>query len=162
VTFRDKVLDALSGCNLSMSDRDLADAIVALHEEAVAEAVKPIWEVLHRHYPAIAGRVIGLDQLGETVAHERWAALARDFYDAEIAADALLSADKPKCEPPATEAKYRNPDAQCIYPYVDGSDYCWSYANHVDGRIGFEDMNAICRECEFWHKPPAPGAKEGR
>jgi hypothetical protein len=96
--FRDAVLGELPRDLGDYLNGHIADAIEKLHKQAVEEAVKPIWEVLHRHYPAIAGRVIGLDQLGETVAHERWAALARDFYDAEIAADALLSADKPKCQ----------------------------------------------------------------
>jgi hypothetical protein len=46
VTFRDKVMDALSGCNLSMSDRDVADAIEKLHEEAVAKWREAAQEVV--------------------------------------------------------------------------------------------------------------------
>ena len=59
-------------------------------DREIAEAVKPLWTVLHRHYPKIAGHVIGLEQSGETVAYEQWAVLARDFYAAEITARTLL------------------------------------------------------------------------
>ena len=33
-------------------------------------------------YPTIAGYVISLEQAGETVAHEQWAKLARQLYEA--------------------------------------------------------------------------------
>ena len=84
---------AVNGCSVchgklwTPAELALARATAAAR---VAEAVKPLWSVLNRHYPKIAGHVIGLEQSGETVAHERWAALARDFYNAEIAARALL------------------------------------------------------------------------
>ena len=45
--------------------------------------------------------------------------------------------------------KYRNPDKRCGYPFTpDPAGYCWSYANHVDGKVGFEDMESICEGCD--------------
>lgn len=44
--------------------------------------------------------------------------------------------------------KYRNPDPRCRYPFTpDPAGYCWSYAHHVDGTAGFENMQAICAMC---------------
>ena len=80
-------------CGLNFTDDQLA-RFRRTSDARVAEAVKPIWEVLHKHYPSIAGRVIGLERSGETVAHERWAALARDFYDAERTAHDLIDEKK--------------------------------------------------------------------
>ena len=45
--------------------------------------------------------------------------------------------------------KYQNPDKACVYP-CSPSDYCWSYANHVDGDEQFKNMTDICNGCEFW------------
>ena len=56
------------------------------------------------------------------------------------------------------ERQYCNPDSRCKYPYMpyDCLDYCWSYAHHIDGTAGYEDMEAICsrRPCEFWKERP--------
>ncbi len=53
--------------------------------------------------------------------------------------------------------KYRNPDPRCRYPFTpEPLGYCWSYANHVDGTKGFEDMARICPECDEYD----PNAKE--
>jgi len=51
--------------------------------------------------------------------------------------------------------KYANPDFRCLHPkYESHFDYCWSYAHHVDGTKGYEDMGPICRRCEFWRAVP--------
>lgn len=57
--------------------------------------------------------------------------------------------------PPAH--RYGNPDRRCQYPNVPahGADYCWSYAHHVDGTEGYEDMEAICVNCEYWAETKA-------
>ena len=46
--------------------------------------------------------------------------------------------------------KYDNPDPRCNHPRGDSTDYCWSYAHHVDGTEGFEDMLSHCVHCEFF------------
>ena len=56
--------------------------------------------------------------------------------------------------------KYRNRDTRCGYPFSpDPCGYCWSYAHHVDGTKGYEDMEKICRGCDLF-SPNAP--REGR
>jgi len=46
---------------------------------------------------------------------------------------------------------YRNPDKRCSYPFTCGPlGYCWSYANHVDKTSKFENMETICKKCEYW------------
>lgn len=46
---------------------------------------------------------------------------------------------------------YKNPDPRCTYPFSPKPlGYCWAYANHVDGTRGFEDMEAICKDCNMW------------
>jgi len=60
--------------------------------------------------------------------------------------------------PPDTSAgdgsvfdKYRNPDTRCGYPFSpDPCGYCWSFAHHVDGTEGYEDMEKICPGCELF------------
>ena len=44
--------------------------------------VKRLRSALSDIYPAIAGRVLALEQAGETVAHERWAEMARKIHEA--------------------------------------------------------------------------------
>jgi len=47
---------------------------------------------------------------------------------------------------------YNNPDPKCQYPFTpDGLGYCWSYAHHIDGTKGFEDLSQICPGCESWN-----------
>jgi hypothetical protein len=51
-------------------------------------------------------------------------------------------------------SKYNNPDPNCGHPFVPENEpiaYCWSYASHVDGTPGYEDMESICKNCEM-HK----------
>jgi len=46
---------------------------------------------------------------------------------------------------------YRNPDPRCTYPFEMCSlGYCWSYAHHVDGTTGYEDMMLVCPTCDCW------------
>jgi len=46
---------------------------------------------------------------------------------------------------------YKNPDSRCKYPFIcEPLGYCWSYAHHVDGTEGYDDMSKICPLCEFW------------
>ena len=46
---------------------------------------------------------------------------------------------------------YRNPDHRCSYPWDPSPcGYCWSWAHHVDGTKGYEDMMKICPGCEFF------------
>ena len=46
---------------------------------------------------------------------------------------------------------YCNHDDRCTYPFSpDRAGYCWSYAHHVDGTRGYEDMGKICPGCECW------------
>ena len=52
--------------------------------------------------------------------------------------------------------KYRNPDKRCQHPFTpDAAGYCFTYAHHVDGTAGYEDIEALCRRgpCEFWKEP---------
>lgn len=51
--------------------------------------------------------------------------------------------------------KYQNPDKRCGHIAI-GNDYCWSFANHVDGTSGFEDMKSICDKCESWNEDKYP------
>lgn len=47
--------------------------------------------------------------------------------------------------------KYENKNDSCEYPFTpDPAGYCWSYASHVDGTEGFEDMDKICMNCDCW------------
>jgi hypothetical protein len=49
---------------------------------------------------------------------------------------------------------YRNPDSRCTYPFTcDPLGYCWSFAHHVDGTEGYEDMEKICPRCDLWEAP---------
>ena len=58
--------------------------------------------------------------------------------------------------------KYKNPDSRCQYPFTpDPLGYCWSYANHVDGTEGFEDMAKICPGCDEWTGPKTKPKKKG-
>ncbi len=53
---------------------------------------------------------------------------------------------------------YNNPDKRCTYPFTcDPLGYCWSFALHVDGSKGYEDMSKICPGCECWKE-----AKDGK
>ena len=46
---------------------------------------------------------------------------------------------------------YKNPDPRCTYPFTcDPLGYCFSYAHHIDGTKGFEDMQKRCTNCECW------------
>ncbi len=55
--------------------------------------------------------------------------------------------------------KYRNPDPRCSYPFEPcGAGYCWSYAHHVDGTAGYENMESICPDCECFTVEDAEGA----
>jgi hypothetical protein len=48
---------------------------------------------------------------------------------------------------------YKNPDPQCHYPFEPNPvGYCWSYAHHVDGTPGFEEMSKICPGCDMFKK----------
>ena len=49
--------------------------------------------------------------------------------------------------------KYRNRNPRCGYPFEPSpAGYCWSYAHHVDGTKGFEEMSKeICPHCELFH-----------
>lgn len=55
------------------------------------------------------------------------------------------------------EHPYQNPDRRCQLR-AQGEDYCWSYALHVDGHDGFEDLESACRDCDLWepadNRPP--------
>lgn len=44
---------------------------------------------------------------------------------------------------------YQNYDRRCGL-LANGIDYCWSYAHHVDGTEGYEEMLPICRGCDCW------------
>jgi hypothetical protein len=47
--------------------------------------------------------------------------------------------------------KYVNSDPRCRFPCTgDGMDYCWSFAHHVDGTAGYEEMEPRCRGCEYF------------
>ena len=45
---------------------------------------------------------------------------------------------------------YQNHDRRCHMAATSQADYCWSYAHHVDGTAGYEDMLPICRGCDQW------------
>ena len=44
--------------------------------------------------------------------------------------------------------KYDNPP-NCNHPPARGIDYCWSYAHHIDGNPGYENVAQLCQGCEF-------------
>ena len=68
-----------------------------------------------------------------------------------------------KKEALANIQKYKNPDSRCRYPFTpDPIGYCWSYANHVDGTKGFEDMDKICPGCDEWSGPAKKPKKKGK
>lgn len=47
--------------------------------------------------------------------------------------------------------KFKNPDKRCTYPFTpDIAGYCWSYAHHIDGTKGWENIENICLKCEYW------------
>lgn len=56
--------------------------------------------------------------------------------------------------------KYHNPDPRCGYAtspdITDPLDYCWSYAHHIDGSDGYQNLEKICIGCEMWS-----GKREG-
>ena len=85
-----------SGCccypckTLGWSNQDL-DMAYEWRARLIAETIKPIYKTLSKHYPKIAGHVIGLEKSGETIAHAQWAELARDFFEAENHARALVN-----------------------------------------------------------------------
>ena len=56
-----------------------------------------------------------------------------------------------------------NPDPRCDHPrYPEGDplEYCWSYALHLDGKPGYEDMSTICPGCDLWK--PEQGSENGK
>jgi hypothetical protein len=56
--------------------------------------------------------------------------------------------------------KYDNKD--CDYPFTpDPVGYCWTFAHHIDGTEGFEDLQSKCKGCEFV-RPLTPTNKKGR
>ena len=71
-----ELTDAL-GDEVLGANADLAKANIALRAEN-----ERLRSVLSGIYPAIAGRVIALEQAGETVAHGQWAEMARKIYKA--------------------------------------------------------------------------------
>lgn len=75
--------DAYAGAESARQELEFAlrKAREVLH--ATAEAITSV-------YPTIAGRVIGLEQARETVAHEYWASVAKTLYDAGQKARAAL------------------------------------------------------------------------
>lgn len=50
--------------------------------------------------------------------------------------------------------------AWCNHPPATSMDYCWSYADHVDGNPKFADLEKICFACDFRKEPPAEAAKK--
>ena len=69
---------------------------------------------------------------------------------------------EPKCPKGMSESEwvkqrilsYKNPDPHCRYPYTpDPLGYCWSFAHHVDGTPGWEDMGKICHGCDSYARP---------
>lgn len=59
----------------------------------------------------------------------------------------------------STFEKYRNPDPRCIHPFTpDMHGYCWSFAGHVDGARGYEDIEAICRGCGLFDESRKEGS----
>jgi len=50
--------------------------------------------------------------------------------------------------------KYKPPE-WCLYPFEPNPmGYCWSWAHHIDGTIGFKRIKGLCktRPCEFYIK----------
>ena len=44
--------------------------------------------------------------------------------------------------------KYQNKN--CDYPFSNEPlGYCWGYAHHVDGTVGFKNLDKLCSKCEF-------------
>lgn len=50
--------------------------------------------------------------------------------------------------------------AWCNHPPATSMDYCWSYADHVDGNPKFADLEKLCVGCDFRKEPPAEAAKK--
>lgn len=50
------------------------------------------------------------------------------------------------------DGNYENKDPRCQYPYRPDTrfGYCWTYAHHVDGTLGYANLEAHCRGCEYW------------
>ena len=82
-------------CDDSCCEHAVVEATAA-RARLIAETIKPIYKTLSKHYPKIAGHVIGLEKSGETVAHAQWAELARDFFEAENHARALINSKSVK------------------------------------------------------------------
>lgn len=56
--------------------------------------------------------------------------------------------------------KYKNPDTHCEYSFTaEPVGYCFSYAHHVDGTPGFEDLIERCRYCDCWNPTGKPAKK---
>jgi len=80
--------------------------------------------------------------------HEREQKRERDEYHADSEQE-LKAYKEDEKEKESIYDKYRNPDTRCGYPFEPcGAGYCWSYAHHVDGTEGYEDMESICPGCE--------------
>jgi len=48
--------------------------------------------------------------------------------------------------------KYDNPDPSCHHPRTpecEAINYCWTFAHHVDGTLGYENLEERCKTCEF-------------
>lgn len=78
----DSLNERIGDLAAQLQDRD--QMIERLREELEqAEAREAeLLKAINDAYPAIAGHVISLEQAGETVAHEQWAKLARQLYEA--------------------------------------------------------------------------------
>lgn len=57
--------------------------------------------------------------------------------------------------------KYCNPDTRCHFPCCKKEndkwilvDYCWSFANYMDGTETYEKIEEICKNgpCEYWNE----------
>lgn len=58
---------------------------------------------------------------------------------------------KTKAEARARINSYKNPDKRCTYPFTcEVLGYCWSFAHHIDKTPGYENIEAICKGCEYW------------
>jgi hypothetical protein len=90
VTFRDKVDEAIAAAVDHGTQAGLADAIEKLHEESAEEAVRPL-----------AQELVDADSIYASMGMT-YAVYKRHVWPVVVHAHALLSADKPKCQPPAT------------------------------------------------------------
>lgn len=68
-------------CVMAEVNEDLLEARQKEIKQLRAESER-LRSVISDIYPTIAGHVIALEQAGETVAHERWAEVARKIYEA--------------------------------------------------------------------------------